>query len=233
MKRRGVSLKLLCLVGISVVSFLVLGLYGISNTSSTFDWVQQVYGTAEDFRSSSQQITKPLSELRQLSLSIVMAPNPAIRDKLDAEQQSLTEQLDATFRRWSTSNGNAEEAAAFRELQASWNRYKQIKDVTVNKARDRYLEEAFINATGAEHLQFEDVNACLNGWMRIKIDHADQIFGRATQQNQQVIWVSAVVILLLAIVVVAVTLLTFRSQAEAERLMQANPSKSEPAQESS
>ncbi len=211
MKRRGVSLKLLYLVGISVVAFVVLGVYGISNTSSTFDWVQQVYGTADDFRSSSQQITKPLGELRQLSLSIVMAPSPAIREKLDAEQQSLTEQLDTTFRRWSTSSGDEEEAAAFRKLQASWNRYKQIKDVTVSKARDRYREEAFINATGAEHQQFENVNACLKEWMQIKIDHADEVFGRATQQNRRVLWVSGAVILLMTLLVAAIGFLTTRS----------------------
>ncbi len=161
MKRRGVSLRLLCLVGISVVAFLGLGLYGISNTSSTFNWVDQVYKTANDFRSSSKRITNPLSELRQLSLSIVMAPNPTIRDELDAKQKSLTEELDETFRTWENDNIDLEEEEAFRKLQASWDRYKQIKDDTVEKAHNRYREEAFINAIGAEQTQFDDVNACL------------------------------------------------------------------------
>ena len=49
---RGVKLKLMCLVATSVVAFAGLGIYGISNSSATFNWVGQVYQTAEDFRAA-------------------------------------------------------------------------------------------------------------------------------------------------------------------------------------
>ncbi len=189
MTRRGVSLKLLCLVGVSIVAFVGLGVYGISNTTSTFEWVDEVHSTAADFSSSTREITNPLSELRQLSLSIVMAPNPKIRDELDAKQEELTNVLDASFQRWTISNEDRAEAEAFSRLQASWERYKTIKDFTISKARDRYREEAFINAIGAEQEQFDDVNACLTDWMQIKIDNSDDVYREATKQNLRVLWV--------------------------------------------
>ena len=49
MTHRGVFIRLSLLVGISVVAFAGMGFYGISNTSSTFSWVHDVYRTAEAF----------------------------------------------------------------------------------------------------------------------------------------------------------------------------------------
>ena len=89
MINRGVRFKLLWLVGVAVAAFVGLGIYSISNTRSTFTWVKKVYETAEEVRSGSQDIATPLDGVRQLSLSIVLAPNPTLRDKL-VEQQKET-----------------------------------------------------------------------------------------------------------------------------------------------
>jgi signal transduction histidine kinase/DNA-binding response OmpR family regulator len=140
-----------------------------------------------------------------------MAPNPAIRDELDKKQQVLTNELDATFRDWPTSSRNLEEAAAFAKLRESWNRYKEIKEFTVEKARNRYREEAFINATDAERLQFEEVNARLTEWMTIKIENADNIYHEANEQHQHVFRVSTALIALLTLLVAMVGFLTTRS----------------------
>ena len=43
MTNRGVLRKLLWLVGIAVIAFVGMGIYGISNTNSTFNWVKNVY----------------------------------------------------------------------------------------------------------------------------------------------------------------------------------------------
>ena len=134
MIHRGVSFKLMCMVAISVVAFVGLGIYGISNTAATFTWVGQVYTTAEDFRDSSQKLANPLNQLRQLSLSIVMAPNPELRDELHDQQHALTRQIDATFAGWPVESEDTQAQAAFSELRTSWEDYKKIKDVTVDKA---------------------------------------------------------------------------------------------------
>ncbi len=124
MTHRGVLIKLLSLVGISVVAFAAIGIYGISNTSSTFTWVEKVYSTAEDFRNGALEITNPLNELRQLSLSIVMAPNPKLQKQLDGEQQEKTRQLDHTFAAWNDKlqreGTDRQEREAFDRLLTSW-----------------------------------------------------------------------------------------------------------------
>ncbi|PQO25652.1 hypothetical protein C5Y96_22795 [Blastopirellula marina] len=197
----GVKSKLLFLVALSGAAFACLGIYGISNSASTFTWVDQVYQTAEDFRDSSRNIAVPLNELRQMSLSIVMAPNPTLQEDLDIRQEKLTGQIDEAFAHWKIEGGNAKEAEAFAQLGRSWREYKKLKDFTIEKAKQRYREEAFINATGAEQLQFEKVNDDLNGWMQTRIDNAEQIYQEANSQFNRTIWVSSIVIGLLTFIV--------------------------------
>ncbi|MFN3150267.1 response regulator [Bremerella sp.] len=201
MFKGGVKSRLLFLVALSGVAFACLGIYGISNSASTFTWVRQVYQTAEDFRDSSRNIAVPLNELRQLSLSIVMAPNPTLQQDLDSRQQKLTDQIDDAFVRWRIEPGNVEEAQAFAQLGRSWREYKVLKDFTIEKAKQRYREEAFINATGAEQLQFEKVNDDLNGWMQTRIANADKVYQEANSQFNRTIWVSSIVIGLLTFIV--------------------------------
>ncbi len=211
MTNRGVLRKLLWLVGIAVIAFVGMGIYGISNTNSTFNWVKNVYETAEDFRVGSQKITSPLNELRQLSLSIVLAPNPKLQQELAQRQQSLSEELDKNLKGWKIEASRTDEIHAFQALLDEWERYKQIKDVTVNKALERYREEAFINATGAEQQQFDVVNQRLTEWMKAKISNADQVYQDANAQNARVFGVSLLVIALLTLAVGSVGFLTTRS----------------------
>ena len=209
--RGGVSIKLMCMVAISVVAFVGLGIYGISNTASTFNWVGQVYKTAEDFRDSSQKLANPLNQLRQLSLSIVMAPNPKLREDLNDKQHALTQQIEQTFAEWQVEADDAQVRKAFDKLQKGWGEYKKIKDITVEKALQRYREEAFINATGAEQRQFDEVNSELQEWMQTRIDKADKVYRGANVQYARVFWVSAAVIGLLTLIVGGIGLLTSRS----------------------
>ncbi len=211
MKNRGVLKKLLWLVGIAVVAFVGMGIYGISNTRSTFSWVKNVYETAEDFRVGSQKISSPLNELRQLSLSIVMAPNPRLQQSLAERQEALTEEVDRNLKDWKIDPNRADEMRAFQSLLDEWTRYKAIKNVTVTKALERYREEAFINATGAEQQQFDLVNRRLTEWMTAKIANADQVYQEANAQNRQVLFVSLLVITLLTLAVGVIGFLTTRS----------------------
>lgn len=210
MINRGVRFKLLWLVGVAVAAFVLLGIYSISNTRSTFTWVKNVYETAEEVRRGSQDIATPLDGVRQLSLSIVLAPNPTLREKLVEQQKELTSALDKSLKDWVVDSGADAEGVAFQAFVDEWEHYKKMKDVTVTKALERYREEAFINATGAEQIQFDLVNQRLNEWMKAKIVDADQVYGDAKTQNARVVLVSSIMIALLTLAVAGIGALTTR-----------------------
>jgi TMAO reductase system sensor TorS len=216
MTNRGVLFKLQWLVGFAVAAFVGLGVYSISNTKSAFEWIANVFETAEEFRVGSQDITDPLNKLRQLSLSIVLAPNPKMQSELALRQEKLTQKLDQQLKAW---QGKLEvEPAtdetvlqAFQRLLNAWYRYKEIKDVTVQDAVTRYREEAFLNVTGAEQEQFDVVNARLDDWMQVKIVNANKVYDDAKDQYNRVFSVSIVVISLLTLAIGGLGFITTRS----------------------
>ncbi len=201
MKDWNVSLKLLGLVGLSVIAFAGLGAYGLFNTTSAFTWVGAVYHTAVDFREARQKISAPLSELRQLSLLIVMTPDPQLQQAYRDRQQSLTQNLDQALREWSVAREDPQEAATFAPFLASWKNYQQVNQATVEKALQDQWEDAFLNATGPEREQFDAVVADLAQWMDTKIEQAERTHRDANAQYRQVLWVSTLVILLMTLIV--------------------------------
>ena len=211
MKHRGVLIKLLWLLGISIAAFVGMGVYGISNTNSTFIWVDNVYRTAEEVRRGSQEIAVPLSELRQLALAIVLAPDPKSQQELNEQQERLTTELDATLNRWKTESGDPSERQAFEKFSEEWQEYKRLKNHTIDLALKRYREEAFINANGAGRTQFQRVNHQLAAWMQTKIDAANQVYQEANTQHERVFRVSLIVIAVLTLIVGGIGFFTTRS----------------------
>ena len=166
MKNRGVLGKLLLLVGISVVAFCAVGIFGIVSNKRIHNSVDRVRLSAEQFQKGALNITDPLSELRQLTQTMVMAPNLELQEQLNDEQRLLTDRLDQTFNQWDLAANSGREKEAFQNLRASWEDYREIKNFTVDKVMGGYREEAFINAIRAENDQFQLVNDLVKGWQQ-------------------------------------------------------------------
>ncbi|QDV40997.1 Frizzy aggregation protein FrzCD [Stieleria neptunia] len=196
MKNRGVLGKLLLLVGISVVAFCAVGIFGIVSNKRIHDSVDRVRLTAEQFQKGALNITDPLSELRQLTLTMVMAPNLELQEQLNNEQRLLTNRLDQTFKQWDLAANSRREKEAFQNLRASWEDYREIKDFTVDKVMGGYREEAFINAIRAENDQFQLVNDQVKGWQQAIIADAE-----AVNQSAGEIADHALLVFILAIVI--------------------------------
>jgi len=220
MKHISIRAKLLWLVGISLATFAAMGLYGIVNTRSTFTWVGKVYETAEDFKNSSIQIMNPLNKLRQWSLSIVMVPNQKMRERLNQEQENITQNLDQTLKNWPPSKTDPGEQEAFKKLLDRWEEYKKLKDFTIKKVLEGYREEAFINAIESEANQFDSVTKQESIWMQSKIDNARAIYDTANARYNGVLLVSTVVIIVTSVVVAVFGIMTTRSIVKPIQLLQ-------------
>ena len=196
MKNRGVLGKLLLLVGISVVAFCAVGIFGIVSNKRIHNSVDRVRLSAEQFQKGALNITDPLSELRQLTLTMVMAPNLELQEQLNDEQRLLTDRLDQTFNQWDLAANSGREKEAFQNLRASWEDYREIKNFTVDKVMGGYREEAFINAIRAENDQFQLVNDLVKGWQQAIIADAE-----AVNQSAGQIADHALLVFILAIVI--------------------------------
>ena len=210
MNNRRVRNKLLLLVGISVAAFCAMGLFGIYNSKRIYASVDRVQLTAEEFQRFALLITGTLNKVRQLSLTMVMAPNRELQQQIDQQQQALVKRLDETFSNWDLSNAHINEQQAFSSLRDTWEDYKQVKDFTVAKALDGYREEAFINAIQAEDDQFKLVNDQVQAWQQAMIKQAGDVNQEARRMYDSAFFVSALVIAVMTVFVGGIGFLTAR-----------------------
>ncbi len=201
MKNWSISFKLLCLVAIAIITFVGMGLYGIANTRSTFGWVREVNSTAQDFQRSAKEISDPLHRVRELALSIVLAPDRALREKLNSAREEKSRQLDETFKQWPLNGMDAMERAAFGKFRAAWEDYKKLTAYTVDRALKGYQEEAFINSSGAAAWQFDAAIGELEAWQKLKINGAQAAYREADSRFRWVVRTSILVIVLTALLV--------------------------------
>lgn len=210
MSNRGVLVKLLMLVCVSVIALCVVGIFGIASNKKIYDSVDRVRLTAEQFQRGALGITDPLNELRQLTLTMVMAPNRELQEEVDSEQQLLTTELDQTFAQWEMSAVTSHERDAFEQLRLSWLDYRAIKDTTVAKVREGYREEAFINAIQAEDRQFQLVNDRVEGWQTAILDDVAEVNQSAKQVSHRALWVSVLIIVIASVFLAGFGFLTIR-----------------------
>jgi PAS domain S-box-containing protein len=201
MKNRGVLGKLLLLVGISVIAFCAVGIFGIFSNNKIYNSVDRVRLTAEQFQRGALTLTDPLNELRQKTLTMVMAPNREMQETFHEEQEALTRQLDETFANWDLSEVSSREKEAFERLRASWNNYRDIKDVTVSKVLGGYREEAFINAIQSGNQQFQIVNEQVRDWQNAIKQDADEANRVAEMVSYKSFWVFTLTIVIATLLI--------------------------------
>lgn len=211
MRNHGVLFKMVLSTAVSIAAFIGLGVYGIANNAATFASVRQLYGTAGERRESSQRLGDPLQLLRQLSLCVVMAPNSKLQEQFNEQQLVLAKQIDEAFANWRSIQNDPRIDAAFLKFRESWDRYKMLKDVTIDKAMRRYREEAFLNATGAELQQFDAMNVDRRNWIQVRGEVSENAYRAINEQYSQVFWVSTVVVSLLVVLVGGLGIWTIRS----------------------
>ncbi len=211
MRKRGVLVKLLLLIGISILALCLVGMFGIQTNKRIYESVDQVRLTAEEFQLGALEINAPLNELRQLSLTMVMAPNRELQDSLNQQQRALTVQLDNTFAKWQKLSVLSESTqTAFQEMRDSWKDYREIKDLTVTKVLGRFREEAFINAIQAEREQFELVNNHVAAWQNAIIQDVNKVNGDAENIYHNAFTVSTWVIVAVSLLLAGFGFITTR-----------------------
>ncbi len=211
MKNSSISFKLLCLVATAILALIGLGLYGLSNTHSTFSWVKEINSTAGEFQRSAKEISTPLHQVRELVLLIVLAPDRRLLDKLNSEQLVRSQQLDETFKRWPTERMGATERAAFGKLREAWEDYKKLRAITIDRAINGYREEAFINAIDAGARQFNLITVQLESWQTAKISGAQAVYRDADAQFNRAVRTSILVTVLTALLLGSVAYVIVRA----------------------
>ena len=111
-----ISSKFLLLSFISITALISIGIYGLYNSHSTFQWVRQVYETANVIDEVTKKIGFTLYELRGLSQAMVIAPDKRLQQELSQKQIAVIENLDNTLTEWERTMVSEKEQQIFQTL---------------------------------------------------------------------------------------------------------------------
>ncbi len=197
--RMTIAKKLVLFSLFAIITLIGLGMYGLYNTHSTFSWVGEVYEDTQNIEEITRQIGIPLSELRQLSLSLVLAPSREQQQKLRAEANQHMAALDKKFAHWETKLRENEqgtgELGIYRKVLVAWEQYKTLLNLTAEHVLGGYREAAFINVNGAEAKQFDTLYAQFSEWLKDKVGDAAQVYKAANENYSRALMVSILVVI--------------------------------------
>ena len=80
------SKRILALFILTTLILILQGIYNIYSLDGVNKSIIQVYYSVDQVSTTSTRISLPISEIRQLSMSLVMAPNKALREKLKSTE---------------------------------------------------------------------------------------------------------------------------------------------------
>jgi signal transduction histidine kinase/DNA-binding response OmpR family regulator len=209
MNHISISAKLLLLSWISIAILVALGLYGVYNTKTTFQWVGEVYDTTSMIEKLFQEVGQPMDQVRRFSLMTAMAPNKDLQTEVNQERLTLIANTNKLLEQWKTQPISLAEEKLFQNFLTTWQQYQVLTNLTAEKAIQGYRETAFINATGAERQQFLVLLDQFSKWQKHKVNNAADVYTAANQNYSQVRWVAftfiGVAIFLVLLISTAIT----------------------------
>jgi len=190
---KGLSKRILGIFIFAAFILVLQGVYNIYSLDGVNDSIAQVYESVNQVSATSSNITLPISELRQLSMSLVMAPNKSLRDQLNVKIGALQDKIDLNL-----SKGKGHKFAdqksemLFGRIRTAWEDYMIAVNVTKRYVREGVRIAGFISVTINEKSAYDKVTIAIVTYDAYQLEISEKTF--KTAQNSAVIAFWAVLI---------------------------------------
>lgn len=194
-KKTNIKFKLGVLFFILCASIAVLGYKSINISEQNKETLKVVHSKSQTVLSLQDRIITPLYRLREISQSLVMAPNGQIRVNIEKNLNILITKLDKEFETFSSSNI---------QLVQMWKNYKNLIEDTKKYLKEEFEEGAYVNVTTSSRMQFHLLVNTLLEMQSKSLNNATLAYNEAVLKSKEIkieIIASLVIILLFAIVV--------------------------------
>jgi len=140
-----IKFKLRILFFILLVSIIVVSYKSIDISQKNRDTLEVVHSKSQAALTMQENIITPLYHVRELSQSLVMAPNKKIRNSIEKDLQLAVDKLDT----------NIHNIAKYEDdIIDMWASYKSLIGTTVQYLSSEFEEGAYINLTTVSREQF-------------------------------------------------------------------------------
>jgi len=141
-----IKFKLGVLFFILCASIAVLAYESVHISEHNKDTLKVVHSKSQDVLSLQDKIITPLYKLRELTQTLVMAPNKSIRLSIEKDLNSLVKTIDSEFNKIENNE---------LELYQMWQNYKGFISQTKQYLDNEFEEGAYINVTTSSREQFQ------------------------------------------------------------------------------
>ena len=126
-------------------SILILGYTSIQISENSKEKLKTVYFKSQEVLLLQENIIEPLYKLRELSQTLVMAPNNKLRVEIEKELNSIIFNIDQYFITYKKEN---------QKIFTMWEKYKAFIEKTKEYLKNDFEEGAYINVTTSSKQQF-------------------------------------------------------------------------------
>lgn len=176
-KNISIKTKLGILFFILLISISILGYKTIYISKDNQIILRDVHSKSQAVLSLQNNIITPLYNLRQLSHSLVMAPNQDIRKNIQLEIDEIIKHLNANFNDVKRYNY---------EIYEIWNNYKNLFYQTKEYLDDEFEEGAYINITTVAKKQFDILMDRLLNLQRKSLNNSTIAYNDAVTKTKEI-----------------------------------------------
>lgn len=176
-KNISIKTKLGILFFILLISISILGYKTIYISKDNQIILRDVHSKSQAVLSLQNNIITPLYNLRQLSHSLVMAPNQDIRKNIQLEIDEIIKNLNANFNDVKRYNY---------EIYEIWNNYKNLFYQTKEYLDDEFEEGAYINITTVAKKQFDILMDRLLNLQRKSLNNSTIAYNDAVTKTKEI-----------------------------------------------
>ncbi|WP_087018180.1 methyl-accepting chemotaxis protein [Thaumasiovibrio subtropicus] len=148
-----IGVKLIGLVVTAVLGLVFLTSMNFMQSNRNSEALETVNVSSSQLVWLSSSIVQPLGELRALSLSLVLAPDDAMKQQVEAEMAPLVAQLGRAFEDWQARSDNRT-AQNVNTIRNEWAAYLNLLNYTRERVSQGYREAAFLNVVEREGAQY-------------------------------------------------------------------------------
>ncbi len=199
------SKRILVLFIVTTLVLILQGVYNIYSLDGVNKSITQVYDSVDQVSSTSTGVSLPISELRQLSMSLVMAPNKELREQLKSQVIELKNQINQTINNNTLAFSDPRAKELFNDIKTVWLDYASAVKVTLGYVKKEVRIAEFISVTVYEKQAYDNVTAAIVAYNAYQLEISAQIL-KSAQDNARIAFWAVLITTLIEVLTLKVIL---------------------------
>jgi len=186
---KGLSKRILTLFIFTTGVLIIQGIYNIYSLDGVNNSITKVYDSVNHVSSTSSNVALPISELRQLSMSLVMAPNKSLRETLKIKIIELKTKTELALNNGKFSAfSDPKSQVLFNDIKKAWQDYAKAVEVTLDYVKEAVRIAEFISVTVYEKQAYDKVTNAIVVYNDYQLQISADTFRQAQSNATIAFW---------------------------------------------